>query len=110
MLQVSVPKKKKGRMESQGISKEDYIKRMTMGSQGSEETDGPDNWLMYVGVNSLRPEEEWHDSHGFGFVFKKNVVQKVSQEVFDYLKSFRGFKVIRKVNPVLLDFPKVKKK
>lgn len=105
MLKVDMPKKGKY-LESQGITKEEYVKRLTQGSKGFEETEGPDNWIIYIGVNPLRPEEEWKDTHGFGFTFKKNVVQKVSQGVFDYLKSFRGFKVIRKVNPVILDFPK----
>ena len=98
-----------GVLEKKGITKSEYIRKLTHQSLGKEETEGPDNWIMYVGTNPLRPEEEWRDGHGFGFVFKKNVVQKVSPEVFEWLKGFRGFKVIRKVNPNLIDFPKKKK-
>lgn len=103
-MEVNVKTPQKGVLENKGVSKEEYIKRYTQGSKGIYDSDGPEKWIIYLGVNPLRPEEEYVDRHGLRF--KKNYVYRVSPEVFEFIKAIRGFAVVRDVKTQMTDFPK----
>ena len=63
-------------------------------------------WIIYRGTNRIRKDEVFR---GHGMEFKKGYIYPVSPEVYEYLKSTRGFEKCFGVgSKEVIDFPKPK--
>lgn len=66
-----------------------------------------EKWIFFRGTNPIR-ENEVFRAHGLEF--KKGYIHPVSDAVFEYIKSIRGFDVCKGVaTKEVIDFPKPKK-
>jgi hypothetical protein len=60
-------------------------------------------FIIYLGVNKLRDNEEWK-MHGL--TFEKGFVYKVSPEVAEYVKPIREFMIVKGVKEEFVSFKK----
>lgn len=70
------------------------------------EIDGESKWILFVGTNRML-REETYSNHGFNF--KKGKLYKVTPEVWQFVKSLRGFEACSGIgSEEIIDFPKKK--
>ncbi len=55
----------------------------------------PKKLVFFIGTNKLNPNETYEH---FGIKFKKGEVKWVSDRVFEFLKSQKGFAIVTSVN------------
>lgn len=66
-----------------------------------------EKWVLFVGTNKLR-DDEVYTRHGFNF--RQGYLHKVTPEVWEFVKSIRGFEACKGIaSEEVIDFPKPKK-